>query len=44
MCYGADYNIGKEVQPRWERMNGYFRKNFSYNSRRIEILLQIYTI
>jgi len=26
MCYGAFYNLGKEVQPRWKRMNDYFRK------------------
>jgi hypothetical protein len=26
MCYGAFYNIGKEIQPRWNRMNDYFRK------------------
>ena len=26
MCYGTFYNLGKEVQTRWKRMNDNFRK------------------
>jgi hypothetical protein len=34
MCYDAFCNRGKEVQPRWERMNDYFRKELQLQQQK----------